>query len=327
MYRGDDIYLLDYWPLDNLNTVGAGIYKKQGSVRIEAHIGANRILSAYQYQDFSVPGPYIGAVKVVTLDRQRFISSLKAEYLHFGSTVSWKVKGYGEWHYLPSGTYNALENEEDRLLLPADRGLVLGFQAGAWRDTTFINLFFRYSKGLAAYGEFSTPMGVGFSPDLAPDYTAWNAWDVVGGFSMNLDLGRLGVQAGGYIKWFEDADSESADFDDGVEGVLVVRPYFWIYKGFALGAEFSHQYSDRRGLNPWDDGPAQPRVTKIALIPTWFSGKSTYSRPAIRVFYEMIHLNEDARRLFPPEDVRYGTAVYHVFGVNAEWWFNSSTYR
>jgi maltoporin len=24
MYRGDDIYLFDYWPLDNLNTVGAG---------------------------------------------------------------------------------------------------------------------------------------------------------------------------------------------------------------------------------------------------------------------------------------------------------------
>src|SRR2546430_6080746 len=31
MYRGDDIYLFDYWPLDNLNTVGAGAsydYKK-----------------------------------------------------------------------------------------------------------------------------------------------------------------------------------------------------------------------------------------------------------------------------------------------------------
>jgi len=24
MFRGDDIYLLDYWPLDNVNTLGGG---------------------------------------------------------------------------------------------------------------------------------------------------------------------------------------------------------------------------------------------------------------------------------------------------------------
>ena len=25
MYRGDDIYLLNFWPLDNLNTIGGGV--------------------------------------------------------------------------------------------------------------------------------------------------------------------------------------------------------------------------------------------------------------------------------------------------------------
>ena len=26
MYRGDDIYLLDYWPLDDQNIVGGGVF-------------------------------------------------------------------------------------------------------------------------------------------------------------------------------------------------------------------------------------------------------------------------------------------------------------
>src|SRR4051812_28905666 len=42
MYRGDDIYLLDFWPLDNLNTMGAGArYDLKKTTYVAVHGGFN----------------------------------------------------------------------------------------------------------------------------------------------------------------------------------------------------------------------------------------------------------------------------------------------
>ena len=44
MYRGDDIYLLDFWPLDNLNTYGGGIgWHGKPRTNIDLHFGTNRL--------------------------------------------------------------------------------------------------------------------------------------------------------------------------------------------------------------------------------------------------------------------------------------------
>jgi maltoporin len=42
MYRGDDIYLLNFWPMDNLNTVGAGLQLHPKGWGAEAHVGPAR---------------------------------------------------------------------------------------------------------------------------------------------------------------------------------------------------------------------------------------------------------------------------------------------
>jgi len=39
MYRGDDIYLLDFWPLDNLNGRGGAILDATDSTRVQLHVG------------------------------------------------------------------------------------------------------------------------------------------------------------------------------------------------------------------------------------------------------------------------------------------------
>src|SRR4029453_15443141 len=44
MYRGDDIYLLDYWPLDDINTLGAGVGYRHDRLEAAVHAGANRLL-------------------------------------------------------------------------------------------------------------------------------------------------------------------------------------------------------------------------------------------------------------------------------------------
>ncbi len=43
MYRGDDIYLFDYWPLDNLNTVGGGFSYERNKWEVALHAGLNRL--------------------------------------------------------------------------------------------------------------------------------------------------------------------------------------------------------------------------------------------------------------------------------------------
>jgi len=43
MYRGDDIYLLDFWPLDSLNTYGGGVAVRPGRSEAAVHVGMNRL--------------------------------------------------------------------------------------------------------------------------------------------------------------------------------------------------------------------------------------------------------------------------------------------
>src|SRR5438552_6653043 len=50
LYRGDDIYLFDFWPLDNLNTLGGGVGLRFGPTDLKLHIGVSRLEDPYQLQ-------------------------------------------------------------------------------------------------------------------------------------------------------------------------------------------------------------------------------------------------------------------------------------
>ena len=45
MVRGDDVYLLDFWPLDELNLVGGGLVARPDRAEIALSVGANRLTS------------------------------------------------------------------------------------------------------------------------------------------------------------------------------------------------------------------------------------------------------------------------------------------
>jgi len=87
MYRGDDIYLLDFWPLDNLNTLGAGIKYNFSSYYILLHTGVNsvdqgNVNDPYQLLYYTIPlRDKIGTRKIVILNRQRQITSLKFKFI------------------------------------------------------------------------------------------------------------------------------------------------------------------------------------------------------------------------------------------------------
>ena len=98
MYRGDDIYLLDFWPLDNLNTIGGGVrLALRSRTSLAWHVGVNRLKDLYQYQEAAVPGLNNTSENVVLMNRQRVIISLKAvqEFGGKRGALGGKVKLYG----------------------------------------------------------------------------------------------------------------------------------------------------------------------------------------------------------------------------------------
>ncbi len=86
MYRGDDIYLLDFWPLDDLNTVGGGLRYQVGDFVLSAHGGVNQLEDAFQYQEIEVAGPGFDTEQLILMDRVRSLASLKLEQFFFDIT-------------------------------------------------------------------------------------------------------------------------------------------------------------------------------------------------------------------------------------------------
>jgi maltoporin len=325
MYRGDDIYLLDFWPLDNLNTIGFGAAYRIQRTSLAWHLGVNRLKDNYQYQEVAVPGLFNTSENVVLLDRQRLITSLKAtqELGGVDGRLGAKIKAYVEYHHLPSGTLDAHLAPAEREHLRPDQGFLVGLQAGLWNfgPNTHANLFVRYARGLAAYGEFGIPFG------LAADKRAWNAQELLVALSANYELKRwFGVQVGGYVRYFKDADPNTYDWDDGWEYVVAVRPHAFLHRLFALAVELSYQGRDPAGLNPYTNTVETPGVLKVSVMPTLTFGQGTYARPQIRAIYSLVHQNQGARNAYNPQDPRRSLTIGHYLGLQAEWWFNS-TYR
>ena len=322
MYRGDDAYLLDYWPLDNLNTLGGGAFLnlRDNTTKIALHVGVNRLREGgFQYQTIKVPSGTIGADEVVTLDRQRTVISLKAtqEFPNVSDKIAFKIALYGEVHRLPEGTFQRGLDEEN---LPADTGWVAGLQIGLWKfaQNGHLNLWVRGAGGLAAYGELATPW------DLSLDKKASSAKEFLVALSGNYESGLFGLQLAGYARYFVDADGQKADYNDGWEYVVAARPYLFLHRHFHQAFELSYQGKRPNGLNPRTQSHLVPGVFKASVIPTLSWDRGTYTRPHLRLVYTLTYQDAGARLMHAPRDPKYDVSLFHYLGVQVEWWFNSS---
>lgn len=320
MYRGDDIYLLDFWPLDDLNTVGLGVSYRVGDTTIAAHGGVNQLANDFQYQEVDVAAPVFGTESVILLDRVRALGSLRLEQLFFDVTerTSMKAVAYADVQTLGSG---AFEDDNDvRIELPADMGYTLGAQFGAWgfTDNGFINLFIRYSRGLAAYDELAVPYG------FDTDRTVTSAWMTRLGTSFNAETRLLGVTGGAYVEWFRDADSNIYDADDRVDGVFALRPTLFVTRHFHQAFEVSYQRRIPNGLSARTDTFLEPAMWQFGVMPTLTLDRGSFSRPQLRAMYVASLLNDGALDAYADDDPRAGQSVQHFLGLGVEWWFNSS---
>ncbi|MFT6629347.1 MAG: hypothetical protein ACJA1R_002623, partial [Flavobacteriales bacterium] len=209
MLRGDDIYLFDLWPLDNLNTVGGGLrYEVTPTTYVSAHGGVNQLDDPFQRQEVIVAGPQFETESRIQLDRLRALGSLRFEQQFrelAGTDLGLKVVLYGDVQRLGAGVY---QNEDDvEIELPSDLGVTVGAQVGLWgfARNGFANLFLRHSTGLAAYGELSVPFGTD------DDLRVTSARLTRLALSANAESRWVGATLGAYVQWFRDADDVTFD--------------------------------------------------------------------------------------------------------------------
>ncbi|WP_266222053.1 carbohydrate porin [Paraliomyxa miuraensis] len=328
MYRGDDIYLLNFWPLDNLNTMGGGaIYGFTDHTELRLHAGANQPRSPLFYQQAARPLPYAqpGAAQVPVLDRQKVVSSARFSHIFWlgDSGAGIKPVVYGETHYANEGQR---EVEPRRFeTLPRESGWVVGTQLGMFtgKRSTHLNLVFRAAGGLAAYGEFNAPH------QLAPDNSSRGAREYLLAAGGNYEVGPFGLLLGSYWRSFRNA-SPSLDFWDLNEGALILRPTVWLGEIAGISVEGSYQ-AQRRGVLV-DDGsggtkPLFAQVGRVGIIPfVTPGGRGNFTRPHITFTYLLTMRDAAARSLYPEHDVFGLRKVDHFIALGAEWWFGSTSY-
>ena len=137
-------------------------------------------------------------------------------------------------------------------------------------------------------------------------------------------MGRLSVQWGGYVRAYEDADRVTLDFDDRVEGSMVVRPQLR-FGHFTPAVEASAQLSQAMGMNPQTQGQGLAEIYQFALLPALTFGDpatlGSFSRPQLRLIYAVTLMNDAARTRYSVSDPLAPEALEHYVGARAEWWF------
>ncbi len=336
MYRGDDIYLLNWWPLDNQNTVGGGVFgsfdSAAGKTILAAHVGQQRLDNPYQSQQIPVVAPYgFGTVSITKLDRPRMVETFKVTQLFKNGPESkffsddkagFKVSLYGEAHQISSGVFRDPLIDRDRDL-PSDGGFLIGSQLTYFtghRDT-HAHLFLRHSRGIAAYDPLEAPT------TFAIDRSTQGASDTRVAFSGNVEQGPFAIAWGGYVRFFRDASTEATTTQKYDEGALVARPSFFLGEHFGLSLEGSYQMRRMKIVDPSTDAPLTAQVGRFGVMPYFSpSGRGTFKRPQIRLIYALTARDSGAKRLYATEDVLGQRGVDHFLGIGAEWWFNSSSY-
>lgn len=333
MYRGDDIYLLDWWPLDNQNTVGGGFGVKLATdTTIAAHVGMQRLDNSYQYEQISVQAPFgVGATSITLLDRPRTIETLKItqfirnnhRHRYWQSdTAGLKAILYGEAHELPAGVYQDPTTQLQQPY-PSDTGYLVGAELAYWtgKRDTFVQLFVRHAGGLAAYDPLASPT------TFANDKTTAGSTDTLVALGGNWEHGMFGVLFGGYLRFFRDGDPSPTSMDKYDEGTVVVRPQIYLGEHWGVALEGSYQERRYAMIDPVTGSQLDAAEWRGGIIPYFSpSGRGSYKRPQLRAIYAITDRNQGARDLYPAQDVFAQRTIEHFLGIQAEWWFNSSSY-
>ena len=327
MVRGDDLYLFDFWPMDNLNLVGGGLrYAHEELFEAGLSVGLARPDDPFQRQVIdTMPVAGFEPDEVVLLDRPRLVIAAKGTWFALGrGDTGLKLSLYGEVHDLSAGERQDAAGVA--MQLPADSGWVFGAQVGGWLSerNAFVNLFLRYARGLGAYD----PLGVPFRTGSVIDTE--RAEELLVALSANFEWEMVGAQLGAWVRRFRDADPSLLERGALAEGALSIRPYVWLGEHLGLAVEGGYQALETTALDERTGEPVRGSIWKFGLIPFVSPfGRGTYTRPHLRIIYALTRRDAGARALYPDRDPRSlaENSTEHFLGVGAEWWFDSSSYQ
>lgn len=323
MVRGDDAYLLNFWPLDNLNLVGGGARWKTEKSELSYAIGMNRLNDPFQYQTSPrpLPGNQVGTTDVAILDRTRVVQALRYEkLLPVDGKLHLKVVGYAEAHNVGSGQRETAPGQYEDM--PRDFGWVVGAQVGlfSWGKDDHVNLFLRQAKDLAAYGgDFARPFA------LNQRRTTKGARETRIALSGNLELGSFALMGAAYFRMFRTASEEPMQYLDLDEGILLVRPHYWFLDTAGVFVEGSYQVQRRGVISADGQTPLTGTMWRFGVAPFLSpAGRGSYKRPQLRLIALLSGRNGDAKAMYPRDDPFARRSTEQFFGIEAEWWFNSS---
>jgi maltoporin len=322
MYRGDDIYLLDFWPLDNLNTVGGGARFVSGGTSFQLHAGMQRLDQPYQYQAVVADNPLgYGGVPVSLLNRPRIVESAKVTQEFKGEQLGARFSLYGEAHEIGAGKYRDTATGDERAL-PSDWGALVGGQASVYLPgNRFAHLWVRQAMGLATYDELSVPT------TFANDHTTQGAHSTRLAFAGGWGTGIFGLLAGAYVDLVRDAGVSQQTAQKYDEGALTLRGQYQPLKYAGFAAEASVQRRVYGLVDPVTGSLRQGNVAQFAVMPYLSPlGPGLFSRPQLRLVYALSLRDAGARSFYPQGDPASQRGVAHYLGLSVEWWFNSTTY-
>lgn len=337
MYRGDDIYLLNWWPLDNQNTIGGGAGGKiaKTDTFLAAHAGMQRLDNPWQYQQRLSANPYgIGASNVTTLDRPRMIQTFKiTQFLRDQENgrkywndekMGFKAALYGELHEIASGVRRDQNTNVDERL-PADFGWLLGAQLTYYtgRRDTFVSAFVRHASGLATYDPLAFPL------TFNNQKTTKGASENLIALSANYEVGPLALLAAGYLRFFRDPGESPTSYEKYDEGIAVVRPQLFFTEHVGLAVEGSYQARRYAGpqLGATEGAPLTASLVRGSIMPFLSAaGRGSFRRPVIGAVYSITGRNQGARSIYPADDPFARRSAEHYLGFTVEWWFNQSSY-
>jgi maltoporin len=310
-YRGEDVFMADYFYFNNLSAQGGGIRYKDLDFALLVQTGSRTNAPAYQFDENGDGTP----------DSQRQRLVFVSQYVHrfpqgpqSGEPLkdrAHRLHLLAEFHALPSG-----RTRDGAEVLPSDSGWVLGAKGVLdFGNGNFNTLSVRYGRGIAngSIGSAQT-WGTFGTADTSGRFSGAFGVEVVDHFVFNVSrllsingYGVLHLARGG-------GGSEDRGFDTSVGA----RTFLYLHDRVHLINEVTWQ-TRQDGHGP--TGTALKLTVAPTIVPSGV--RSVWERPHFRLFYTVAFYNQAARdALMSPYHVAFGPdAIAHYLGARVEWWF------
>ena len=336
MVRGDDIYLMNWWPLDNQNTVGGGVLytlpRGDGDTVFQLHGGLQRMDDPSTYGTVaSLTRAGFGSTQVLSLDRPRTIQSLKITHFFRNSegrklfsddARGAKIALYAETHQIAAGVTKDA-NRQDLTPYQSDTGFLVGAQASLWRGVrdTYVSVWVKYAHGLATVDPLAT------AQVFSLDRTTGDANEALAAVAGNWEAGDFAVLFAGYARRLRRDARAKTSWNNFDEASVLVRPQWFFHQKAGVSVELGLEHRRYAMLDQAANDvvkASQLRLGSQVFVSPW--GAGSFKRPQLGMVYQATVRDDGARGLYPTDDVFSQRPVSHYAGIFAEWWFNSSSY-